>query len=46
MNHVRAATRYAETLRRVFAAHGRLEIGWPRFDLVILGMGLATLSER
>lgn len=37
--HTRAAERYARALRRVFAAHGRLEDGWPRFDLVILGMG-------
>ena len=35
----RAAERYAQELREVFAAHGRLEEGWPRFDLVILGMG-------
>jgi 6-phosphogluconolactonase len=35
----RAAERYAQELRRVFAAHGRLEGGWPRFDLVLLGMG-------
>jgi 6-phosphogluconolactonase len=34
-----AAERYARELREVFAAHGRLEAGWPRFDLVILGMG-------
>jgi 6-phosphogluconolactonase len=38
-DHARAAARYAETLARVFAAHGRLESGWPRFDLVLLGMG-------
>jgi 6-phosphogluconolactonase len=35
----RAAERYAAELRHVFAAHGRLEEGWPRFDLVLLGMG-------
>jgi 6-phosphogluconolactonase len=35
----RAAERYAQDLRRVFAEHGRLEGGWPRFDLVLLGMG-------
>jgi 6-phosphogluconolactonase len=35
----RAAERYAQELRRVFAAHGRLEAGRPRFDLVLLGMG-------
>lgn len=35
----RAAERYARELREVFAAPGRLEAGWPRFDLVILGMG-------
>jgi 6-phosphogluconolactonase len=35
----RAAEAYARTLREVFAAHGRLEGGWPRFDLVLLGMG-------
>jgi 6-phosphogluconolactonase len=35
----RAAERYARELHEVFAAHGRLERGWPRFDLVILGMG-------
>jgi 6-phosphogluconolactonase len=35
----RAAERYADELRRVFGAFGRLETGWPRFDLVILGMG-------
>ena len=34
-----AAERYARELREVFAAHGRLEAGWPRFDLVLLGMG-------
>jgi 6-phosphogluconolactonase len=34
-----AAERYAQQLRRVFAEHGRLEGGWPRFDLVLLGMG-------
>jgi 6-phosphogluconolactonase len=34
-----AAERYAETLREAFGAHGRLEAGWPRFDLVLLGMG-------
>jgi 6-phosphogluconolactonase len=37
--HTRAAARYAEELREVFTAHGRLEAGCPRFDLVILGMG-------
>jgi 6-phosphogluconolactonase len=35
----RAAERYVDTLREVFAAHDRLEAGWPRFDVVILGMG-------
>jgi 6-phosphogluconolactonase len=35
----RAAERYARELREVFDAHGRLEAGRPRFDLVILGMG-------
>jgi 6-phosphogluconolactonase len=35
----RAARRYAATLREVFGAHGRLEGPWPRFDLVLLGMG-------
>jgi 6-phosphogluconolactonase len=35
----RAAERYAAEVREVFAAHGRLEGGWPRFDLVILGLG-------
>jgi 6-phosphogluconolactonase len=35
----RAAERYAETLRQVFVAHGRLAERWPRFDLVLLGMG-------
>jgi 6-phosphogluconolactonase len=35
----RAAERYARELREVFSTHGRLERGWPRFDLVILGMG-------
>jgi 6-phosphogluconolactonase len=35
----RAAIRYADELRHVFAAHGRLEAGVPRFDLVLLGMG-------
>ena len=34
-----AAASYSGELRQVFAAHGRLEGGWPRFDLVILGMG-------
>ena len=34
-----AAARYADELRRVFAAHDRLERGWPRFDLILLGMG-------
>ncbi len=38
-DHTRAAERYARELREVFAAHGRLEGGWPSFDLVILGMG-------
>jgi 6-phosphogluconolactonase len=38
-DHSRAAERYARELRDVFAAHGRLERGWPRFDLVLLGMG-------
>jgi hypothetical protein len=46
VNHVRAAPRNAETLRRVFAAHGRLDIGWPRFDLVILGMGADGEGSR
>jgi 6-phosphogluconolactonase len=35
----RAAERYARELREVFEQHGRLEAEWPRFDLVILGMG-------
>jgi 6-phosphogluconolactonase len=35
-----AAERYARELREVFAAHGRLEAGCPRFDLVLLGMGV------
>lgn len=35
----RAAARYAATLREVFGAHGRLQGDWPRFDLVLLGMG-------
>jgi 6-phosphogluconolactonase len=35
----RAAERYARELREVFGAYGRLEAGWPRFDLVVLGMG-------
>jgi 6-phosphogluconolactonase len=35
----RAAERYAQKLRDVFLTHRRLEAGWPRFDLVILGMG-------
>jgi len=35
----RAADEYGRELREVFAAHNRLEDGWPRFDLVILGMG-------
>jgi 6-phosphogluconolactonase len=35
----RAAERYAEELREVFGAMGRLAAGWPRFDLVLLGMG-------
>lgn len=34
-----AAARYADELRQVFAAHDRLESGWPRFDLIVLGMG-------
>jgi 6-phosphogluconolactonase len=38
-DHANAATRYAHELREAFAAHGRLDGGWPRFDLVILGMG-------
>jgi len=38
-DHTRAAERYARELREVFAPHGRLEGGWPRFDLVLLGMG-------
>jgi 6-phosphogluconolactonase len=38
-DHTRAAERYARELREVFATYGRLERGWPRFDLVILGMG-------
>jgi 6-phosphogluconolactonase len=35
----RAADHYALEVRDAFAAHRRLEAGWPRFDLVILGMG-------
>ncbi len=35
----RAAERYTREIREVFDAHGRLEAGWPRFDLVLLGMG-------
>ena len=35
----RAADRYARELREVFERHGRLDGGWPRFDLVLLGMG-------
>ena len=35
----RAAEGYARELDEIFAAHARLEAGWPRFDLVILGMG-------
>jgi 6-phosphogluconolactonase len=38
-DHTRAAARYARELREAFAAHGQLEAGWPRFDLVVLGMG-------
>jgi len=38
-HHARAARRYARELRQVFSTHGRLEGGWPRFDVVILGMG-------
>jgi 6-phosphogluconolactonase len=34
-----AAARYARDLRETFATHGRLEAGWPRFDLAILGLG-------
>jgi 6-phosphogluconolactonase len=34
-----AAERYVGELRSVFGAHNRLDAGWPRFDLVILGMG-------
>ena len=36
---VEAAERYAQEIRRVFGALGRLEAGRPRFDLVVLGMG-------
>ena len=35
----RAAERYGRELREVFESHGRLDAGWPRFDVVILGMG-------
>ncbi len=35
-----AAERYAGELRRVFGVHERLEAGRPRFDLIILGMGV------
>jgi 6-phosphogluconolactonase len=35
----RAADRYARELRAAFERHGRLDGGWPRFDLVFLGMG-------
>jgi 6-phosphogluconolactonase len=35
----RAADRYARELREAFERHGRLQDGWPRFDLVLLGMG-------
>lgn len=35
----RAAESYARELREIFGAHARLKAGWPRFDLVILGMG-------
>ena len=38
-NHMRAAARYAQTLGQVFGACGRLESGWPRFDVVLLGIG-------
>jgi len=34
-----AAARYAGTLREAFGARGRLQGPWPRFDLVLLGMG-------
>jgi 6-phosphogluconolactonase len=34
-----AAERYAREVHEVFAEHDRLEAGWPRFDLVFLGMG-------
>jgi 6-phosphogluconolactonase len=35
----RAADRYAGELREAFERHRRLEGGWPRFDVVLLGMG-------
>jgi 6-phosphogluconolactonase len=35
----RAAERYAAELRERFVRQGRLDDGWPRFDLVLLGMG-------
>jgi 6-phosphogluconolactonase len=35
----KAAEEYARELREVFAAHDRVEAGWLRFDLVVLGMG-------
>jgi 6-phosphogluconolactonase len=35
----RAAEGYARELREVFAAGDRVEAEWPRFDLVLLGMG-------
>jgi 6-phosphogluconolactonase len=35
----RVAVRYAATLHEVFGTRARLEGGWPRFDLVLLGMG-------
>jgi 6-phosphogluconolactonase len=35
----RAAERYARELSEVFARRGQVVDGWPRFDLVLLGMG-------
>jgi len=35
----RAADCYARELREACERHGRLDGGWPRFDLVLLGMG-------
>ncbi len=34
-----AAAAYAREMAGAFGAHGRLEDGWPRFDLALLGMG-------